>query len=47
MFEADDLIFDQRTLEGLGNLYNSLVRPFFTVTMEAMASSEFEEFTEN
>jgi hypothetical protein len=24
--EFDDLIFDQRTLEGLGNLYNSLVR---------------------
>ena len=30
MFEPDDLIFDQRTLEGLGNLYNSLVRtPIF------------------
>ena len=27
MLEPDDLIFDQRTLEGLGNLYNSLVRP--------------------
>lgn len=26
MFEEDDLVFDQRTLEGLGNLYNSLVR---------------------
>jgi len=25
MFEGEDLIFDQRTLEGLGNLYNSLV----------------------
>jgi len=25
MFDAEDLIFDQRTLEGLGNLYNSLV----------------------
>ena len=23
--EVDDLIFDHRTLEGLGNLYNSLV----------------------
>ena len=23
--ESEDLIFDQRTLEGLGNLYNSLV----------------------
>jgi exocyst complex component 4 len=28
MFEEDDLVFDQRTLEGLGNLYNSLVCPF-------------------
>jgi len=26
MFEGEDLIFDHRTLEGLGNLYNSLVR---------------------
>ena len=25
MFDGDDLIFDHRTLEGLGNLYNSLV----------------------
>jgi hypothetical protein len=31
MFKRDDLIFDQRTLEGLGNLYNSLVHtPIFT-----------------
>jgi len=27
MFESEDLIFDHRTLGGLGNLYNSLVRP--------------------
>lgn len=27
MFEEEDLVFDQRTLEGLGNLYNSLVCP--------------------
>lgn len=25
MFDGEDLLFDQRTLEGLGNLYNSLV----------------------
>jgi hypothetical protein len=41
MFDGEDLIFDQRTLEGLGNLYNSLVFRRLTVADAAMVYSEF------
>jgi hypothetical protein len=42
MFEEDDLVFDQRTLEGLGNLYNSLVRP--PVSCEIDVAMVYQEF---
>jgi len=34
MFDGEDLIFDQRTLEGLGNLYNSLVCPRYVIVTD-------------
>ena len=47
MFEADDLIFDHRTLEGLGNLYNSLVHPLLAQTYRAMVHRELAELEKN
>ena len=40
MFEADDLIFDHRTLEGLGSLYYSLVTSSSLNLIQAMVHSE-------
>ena len=49
MFDGDDLIFDHRTLEGLGNLYNSLVCEFtfVIVLIVAMVHSESERTQES
>jgi len=47
-FEDDDLLFERRTLEGLGNLYNSLVRLFLKhLANEAMVYKELERVETN
>ena len=47
MFDGEDLIFDQRTLEGLGNLYNSLVPSTHTRLTLAMVYSESRVVAKN
>jgi len=47
-FEDDDLLFERRTLEGLGNLYNSLVPLFLKHLADgAMVYKELERVETN
>jgi hypothetical protein len=47
MFEEEDLTFDQRTLEGLGNLYNSLVSCPHSLSDLAMVYPKYTGVKEN
>jgi hypothetical protein len=41
MLEQEELTFDQRTLEGLGNLYNSLVSISISRSNVAMVYTKY------